>query len=66
VLRRVPPRRAVAAADVAALQADPQMAPRAAGGEALLATLDRVGQLGQVHVVEVGADVRDRFSLPAR
>ena len=37
--------RVIAAADLAALQADPQVQPLAAGGQALLAALDRLGQL---------------------
>src|SRR4029450_5529552 len=46
---------AVAAADVAALQADPQVQPLAAAGEAVLAAVDGLGQLGDVDGVEGGA-----------
>ena len=42
---RVPVRRVVAAADVAALEADAQMQPEAARREAVLAAVDRLGQL---------------------
>ena len=42
---RVPVRRVVAAADVAALEADAQVQPEAAGRQAVLAAVDRLGQL---------------------
>src|SRR5207253_7883164 len=48
-------RRIVAAADVSALQADPQVQPLAAGGEAIDAAVDRGGQLRDPDVIEVGA-----------
>ena len=47
----VPLWRGVAAADVAALQADAQMQPLRAGGEAVLAALHLVGQLGDLDLV---------------
>jgi len=46
VPRGVPVRGAVAAADLAAFEADPQVKPGIARLQALLATLDRFGQLG--------------------
>ena len=45
----------VTAPDVAALQADPQMQPFAAGRQAFLAAVDGLGQLRDVNVVEMGA-----------
>ena len=53
VPRRVLVRRGVAAAHVAACQADPEMAPGVAGGEALGAAIDLIGQLGQLDAVEM-------------
>ena len=55
VRRGMPVRRAVATADLAAFEADPQVEPGIAGLEAFLAAVDRLGQLGHVDVVEVGA-----------
>src|SRR5207244_8900047 len=52
---RMAVRRIVAAADVSALQADPQVQPLAAGGEAIDAAVDRGGQLRDPDVIEVGA-----------
>jgi len=46
----------VAAADVAALQADAQVQPLAAAGEAVLAAGDGLGQLGDQDLVEVAAN----------
>ena len=51
----VPVGRVVTAPHVTALEADPQVQPLAAGGEALLAAVDGLGQLGDVDVVEMGA-----------
>src|SRR4051812_6798893 len=45
----------VAAADVAALEADARVEPRPAGREAVLAALDGLGQLEDLHGVEMGA-----------
>ena len=47
--------RVVAAADVAALEADAQVQPAAAGGQAVLAAGDGLGQLEDLDVVEVRA-----------
>jgi hypothetical protein len=47
--------RVIAAADLAALQADAQMQPRFAAGQAVLAALDRLGQLHEANAVEMGA-----------
>jgi hypothetical protein len=47
--------RVVAAPDPSALQADAQMQPLAAGGQALLAAFNRLGQPGDANVIEVGA-----------
>src|SRR3954470_23196072 len=55
VLAGMAARRAVAAADVAALQADPQVDPLAAARQAVLAAVDGLGQLEDLHVVEMGA-----------
>src|SRR3954451_11108553 len=60
---RVTVGRAVAAADVAALEADPQVDPLAAAGEAVLASVDGLGQLEDFHVVEMGAVLGHRGSL---
>ncbi len=49
VLGGVPAGRVVAAADMAALQADPQVQPDSAAGEALLAAVDGLRQLGDLH-----------------
>ena len=46
-------RRGVAAAHLPARQADPEVAPRVTGGEALRAALDVIGQLGELDAVEV-------------
>ena len=72
--RGVAVRRAVATADMAALEADPQVKPLPAGGEAVLTPIDGLGKLGDPHVVEVGAgshlrgsyvpSARTRTSLP--
>jgi protein-disulfide isomerase len=53
--RGVPVRRAIAAAHLSAFEADPQLKPRIAGFEALLAALDRVGQLGYLDMIQMGA-----------
>src|SRR6185436_3242859 len=45
----------VAAADVAAAQADPVVEPDAAAGEAVLAAGHLVGQLGDLDLVQVAA-----------
>jgi hypothetical protein len=45
----------VATPDLAALQADAQMQPRVSCGEALLAALNRLGQLRDLDVIEVSA-----------
>jgi hypothetical protein len=47
--------RVVAAGDVTALEADPQMQPRVSLGEAVLAALDGLGELSDLDVVEMGA-----------
>jgi hypothetical protein len=47
--------RAVAAANVAALEADAQMQPGSSLSEAVLAPVDGFGQLRDEHVIEVGA-----------
>src|SRR4051794_27692330 len=47
--------RAVAAADMPAFEADPQVQPGAALREALLAAVDGFRQLGDVYVVEMRA-----------
>jgi len=52
---RVPVGRVVATADVATFQADPQVQPRRAHGEALRAPVNLLGQLRDVDVVEMGA-----------
>ena len=56
VLARVAVRRRVAAADLAAGHAHPEVHPAAAGGEAVLATGDRLRQLQDPDLVRVGAD----------
>src|SRR5262245_46778760 len=56
VLRRMPVRRLVAAADLPADLAHPKMEPAIAGRQAVLAAGDRLGQLGDLDLVEVGAD----------
>src|SRR3954451_3707599 len=55
VTARVPVRRGVAAADLPAARAHPQVHPAAADREALLATLDRVGEGREADLVEMGA-----------
>jgi hypothetical protein len=66
VRRRVPTGRAVAAADLAALQADPQMQPLAAGRKALLAAFNGLRQFEDLHVFEMAAGRRRSFSLLIR
>src|SRR5438045_3680173 len=56
VRRRVPIGRAVAAAHFSAGETDPQMQPLAAGSEAVLAAVDRIGQLPQLDLIEVCTD----------
>ena len=59
--------RVVAAADVAALEADPEVEPAPPHGEAVLATVHLLGQLHDVDVVEVGARAgHDLISTPRR
>lgn len=58
--------RVVAAADLSALQADAQMQPLTAGGQALLAAGDRLGQLGDPDVIEMGARSHLQPSLERR
>ena len=48
-------RRVVAAADLAALEADPQMEPGVAHLQALLAALDGLGQVRDLDLVEMAA-----------
>ena len=55
VRARVTVGRTVAAADFPALQADPQVQPLTAGGQALFAALNGLGKLGDVDVIEMGA-----------
>jgi hypothetical protein len=47
----------VAAAHVATLEADAEVAPRTADGDALLATGDRLGEPQQLDVLTVSAQV---------
>ena len=47
--------RVVAAADLAALQADAQMQPRFPRGQAFLTAIHRLGQLGDPNLIEMGA-----------
>jgi hypothetical protein len=54
--------RAVAAADLSALEADSQVQPGVAAGQAVLASVHRLGELGDPDVVEVSAG-RDPVSL---
>jgi hypothetical protein len=49
-------RRLVAAANVTAFEADPQMEPLLASGEALLAAIDRFRQLDDLDVIAVAAE----------
>src|SRR3954451_25381902 len=56
VRRRVPIGRAVAAAHFSAGETDPQMQPLAAGSEAVLASVDRIGRLPQLDLTEVCTD----------
>ena len=61
-------RRVIAAADLAALEADAQVQPLVAGGEAVLTTEHRLGQLGDLDVVQVraGGDLLSiRWDQPA-
>jgi hypothetical protein len=51
----MPVRRVIAAADVTALQADPQVKPDSARAEAVFATMDALWELEDLHAVEVGA-----------
>jgi hypothetical protein len=51
--RRVAIGRVVAAADVAAFEADPQMQPAVAGGQASLAPRDGLGQLVKLQILSV-------------
>src|SRR5436189_5300900 len=51
--RSVAVRRAVAASDLAALEADPQVNPAIARLQAVLAAVDRLGELGDQDVVEM-------------
>src|SRR4029078_6782231 len=60
---RVLVRRAVAAADVAALQADAQVQPLAAHAQAVLAAVGRFRQLGDLDRVYVGAGGHQRAVL---
>jgi hypothetical protein len=53
------------AADLTAGLTHAQMDPPAAGLEAFLAALDRTGWLGQVDLVQVGADGHGQASLIA-
>src|SRR5687767_8554280 len=62
VLRGMLLRRTVAAADVAALQAEPEVKPPGSGLETLLAAIRRAGS-DVAHVVEMGACWRHRSSL---
>ena len=55
VRARVTVWRVIAAADAPALKTNAQMQPATAGGKAVGAALDRVGQLRNADVVEVGA-----------
>jgi ribosomal protein S18 acetylase RimI-like enzyme len=55
VLAGVAVGRVIAAAGLPALEADAQVQPLAAGGEAFRASLDRLGQLGDLDVIEVRA-----------
>jgi hypothetical protein len=47
--------RAVAAADLAALETDPQVEPFVSGDEAVFAAFDGIRQVGDLDVVEMGA-----------
>src|SRR3954454_18090163 len=60
---RMAVRRAGAAADVAALEADAQVDPLATAREAVLAAVDGVGQLEDLYVVEVAAGLGHRGLL---
>jgi hypothetical protein len=51
----VPVGRVVAAADVAAFEADPEVEPGGADPEAVDAPVDRLGKLGHEDLVEMGA-----------
>ena len=55
VRRGVAVGRVVAAADLAATQADPEMKPWVADLQALLAALHGLGELGDLDLIEVGA-----------
>ena len=55
VLARVPVRRGVAAAHLAARQADPEVAPRVAGRKALGAAVHLLRKLGDLNAVEMCA-----------
>ena len=52
---RVAVGRVVTTADLAALEADPQMQPRVARGQSILAARDGLRELGDVNVIEMGA-----------
>src|SRR5262249_1144365 len=60
----VPVRRVVAAADLPAAQAHPQVDPAAADLEALLAAEGRLRQLGHLDRIEVGTGVGHACTLP--
>ena len=58
--------RVVTTSDLAALQADAQMQPGVARGQAVLAALNGLGELGDVNVIEMGAGGDwSLFSIPA-
>jgi hypothetical protein len=56
----------VAASHLPALQADAQMKPLAAGGQAILAAIDRVWKLSDPNVFEVAAGAHLPSSLEGR
>ena len=56
VPRGVSIRRAITAADLTALEADPQVKPWISALQALLTAVDCLGELGHLDVVEVIAD----------
>jgi hypothetical protein len=52
---RVAIRRIVATADVTAFEADPEVQPFRSDRQAVLATLDGLGEFGDVNAIEMGA-----------
>jgi hypothetical protein len=60
--RGVPAGRVVAAANVTAREADPQVQPLAAGTETIFAAVNGAGQLADGYLIEMRADLTHDYS----